>query len=147
MDGCRGRPTVARGIFSVSIPGDPVPKGRPRFARVGKFVKTFTAKDTLRYEERVAAYARDAVPVDTSGFPLDKALSADVVFVFSRPKSRKESAPMDRKPDIDNLLKSVFDGLSQGGVLKNDARIVSLTAIKEYGDLPETRVRLEDWLE
>ncbi len=129
-------------VLAFTAPGDPVPKGRPRFARGGKFVRTFTPAATLRYEERIAAYARDQVDAAPAGFPLDCPVRAELVCVFRRHASRKQAAHMDRKPDLDNVVKAILDGLANGGAIKTDSRVVEIQARKEYGDLPETRVKL-----
>ena len=49
---------------------------------------------------------------------------------------------MDRKPDLDNVVKAILDGLANGGAIRTDSRVVEIHARKEYGDLPETRVKL-----
>jgi len=36
------------------------------------------------------------------------------------------------KPDIDNLLKSTMDALSQAGVWRDDAQVVAVVASKRY---------------
>lgn len=131
-----------RQVLTMSVPGEPVAKGRPRVVRAGKFTRTYTPKKTLRYEETIAEYAReqiDAAPENI--FPLDGPVLAEITAVFKRPKSRKAGAMMDRKPDIDNVVKAILDGLSNGGALQTDSRVVEIRARKEYG-LPETRVRL-----
>jgi len=134
-------------VLRFVAPGDPVPKGRPRFARAGKFVRTFTPKETLRYEERIAAYARYHVEANPGPFPIDGPVQVDLTFVFRRPASRKNARYMDRKPDLDNVIKSCIDGLANGGVLKTDSRVVTIHATKEYGDMPETRVVVFDPVE
>lgn len=41
-------------IVSFTIPGEPQGKGRPKFARRGNFVQTYTPKKTRTYEDIVA---------------------------------------------------------------------------------------------
>ena len=65
-------------IFQVD--GTPVPKGRPRFARRGKFVSTYSPKTTVDYESKVSDAAKQAMgsqkPLDcllyTSPSPRDR---------------------------------------------------------------------------
>jgi len=130
-------------VLAFTAPGDPVPKGRPRFARVGKFVKTFTPKETLRFEERITAYALEAMNQGRSElFPIDGPVRLEMCFVFRRPASRKKATHMDRKPDCSNLVKACEDGIANAGAIRNDSRVVEIQARKEYGNLPETRVKL-----
>ena len=59
------------------VPGEPVAKARPRFARVGKFVKTYTPKETLNFEKTVAWYA-----LKNGAKPLDGAVEMNINFYF-----------------------------------------------------------------
>jgi Holliday junction resolvase RusA-like endonuclease len=120
------------------VNGTPVPKGRPKFARRGNFVSTYTPKTTLQYEDLIADGAKRAMGLSE---PLETAL--EVFFYFSIPipksysKKRTDAClrglerPM--KKDLDNLIKSVADGMNKI-VYKDDAQIVALHATKVYGD-------------
>jgi Holliday junction resolvase RusA-like endonuclease len=125
-------------LVTFKVEGTPVPKGRPKFARRGNFVSTYTPKTTLQYEDLIADKAKRAMG---SSEPLETALEA--FFYFSIPipqsysKKRTEAClkglerPM--KKDLDNLIKSVADGMNKI-VYKDDAQIVSLHATKVYGE-------------
>ena len=82
----------------------PIPKGRPRFRSMGKFVQTYTDIKTRSFEALIAEQAKEALL----------------------------NAPHTKKPDIDNLCKSVLDGMANI-VFKNDGQISSLHATKKYG--------------
>lgn len=68
--------------------------------------------------------------------PLDGPLSVELLFVFPRPKNRiwktkpMPREPHDKKPDLDNLAKSVLDALNQIA-WRDDSQIVRLTATKQ----------------
>ena len=81
----------------------------------------------------------------------------DISFYMARPKSHfrtgkyknilKDDAPkyyQSKKPDIDNLVKLVFDSLSgKDRFIKDDAMVCSLKAEKIYADeYPRTKVKL-----
>lgn len=126
----------------ITIPGRPIPKGRPRFARMGQHVRTFTDKATLTRENWIrqcALQAMSAVP--GLAFPLDCPLAVRVEFHVARPKSapRRVTRPAT-KPDLDNLLKAVLDGLSLAGLFTNDSRIVAIEASKAFASGPELTV-------
>ncbi|MDI9559696.1 MAG: RusA family crossover junction endodeoxyribonuclease, partial [Pseudomonadota bacterium] len=57
-------------------------------------------------------------------------------FIFARPKTLpKKVVDHTKKPDLDNLLKALKDAMT-GIVWHDDAQIVSLSARKDYGDVP-----------
>ena len=125
-------------MITFRVDGTPVPKGRPRFARRGKFVSTYTDKSTLQYEDLVADGAKRAMGASE---PFEVPLEAFFYFSMPIPKSyskkRTEAclSGLERplKKDLDNLIKSVSDGMNKI-VYKDDAQIVSLHATKVYGE-------------
>jgi Holliday junction resolvase RusA-like endonuclease len=53
------------------------------------------------------------------------------------------------KPDIDNLLKAVMDGLTESGVIVDDSQIYEQHAVKVYhglGSMPKAVIELA-WAE
>ena len=118
--------------------GDPRPQGRPRFYKRGNFIGVYDPKESKEYKQTIAAQIAAQCPVYIS----DKAVSLEVEFVFARPKSiPKKVIDHVKKPDLDNLLKAVIDAIT-GIVIRDDSQIVSLNARKEYGDPPQTRLRV-----
>lgn len=125
--------------LAFTIPGLPVPKGRPRFAQVAGHVRAFTPKPTMTHENWVRACAHEAVSklpkAERMRFPLDGPLAIRVRFYLPRPPSRRKADLWpDRKPDLDNLLKALWDGLSLARVFVGDSRIVRVEAEKLYGE-------------
>jgi Holliday junction resolvase RusA-like endonuclease len=125
------------------VPGRPVPKARPRFGHGGR---VFTPTSTLNAERAVASAAWRAWPKH-SAFS-DRPCEIDATFVYavpaSWPKSRRMAAlagdvPMVAGADIDNLLKTVLDGLN-GGPITDDSRVIAVSGRKAYGLTDETRV-------
>jgi Holliday junction resolvase RusA-like endonuclease len=127
-------------MFQVTfkIIGNPHAKGRPRFSRAGGFVKTYTDAKTKSYEELVTFSAKQAMG---SSEPIKTSLDAFLFFSIPIPKSyskkRTEAClsglerPM--KKDLDNLCKSVLDGMNRI-VYEDDGQIVSLHCTKFYGE-------------
>lgn len=113
--------------FELRIYADPVAQARPRFARCGKFVKTYDPAKSVNWKAMVNAEAQRQARED--GFimyPAGVALSASFEFFFTRPKSaslKKRPYPAV-KPDLDNLIKGVKDAL-RGVVYHDDAQIVA----------------------
>jgi Holliday junction resolvase RusA-like endonuclease len=129
--------------LTVTILGQPVPKGRPRMARTGR---AYTPLRTRRYEDRVRACAKDAM---RGCQPLQGPLTARVAAFFSIPVSWpqwKRDAALGGSlrhtgtPDLDNLIK-VIDGLN-GVVFPDDGAICHIVATKDYSATPRTEITI-----
>jgi Holliday junction resolvase RusA-like endonuclease len=119
------------------IQGTPKPQARPRFARRGKFVSTYSVKNEWKeVVKKKVKYLNDP------GFCT--AIEVNLYFWFHRPKSHygtgknadklKENAPKwhTKKPDKDNLEKAVTDALVDAGLLSDDSIIVRGMTSKSY---------------
>lgn len=121
----------------------PVPKARPRICKG----HAFTPEKTRSYE---AAVRRTYL---VNGFPvLEGALLVEATFYMPIPKrkSKKIKEQMlkgeirpDKKPDIDNLLKAILDGLNKVA-WKDDGQIVALKAEEFYSNKPRTEVLIKE---
>jgi len=124
--------------FHVDI--NPVPKGRPRFSKVGGFMRSYTPKKTSDYETEVRTQAQAVMTREPLETPLAVYLYFRLPIPRSHSKKRQEACltgserPI-KKPDIDNLAKSVLDGLN-GVVWHDDSQIVSLHLTKVYARNP-----------
>src|SRR4030042_514777 len=98
----------------LTIPGDPVAKGRPRWAQWGMY----SPKKTVNYEVLV----KETFAIRYPGFrPLTCPVSIVIDAYFSIPKStpKKRQALMEgghiepcKKPDASNILKIIEDALN-----------------------------------
>lgn len=136
-------------VLAFVVPGDPVGKGRPRFARVGKAVKAYTPAATKSYETAVALLARTGL--GRRG-PLQGPLAVRIDAWCPIPSSwsrRKHARALDEqlmpttKPDIDNVAKAVLDALN-GTAFADDSQIVDLTCTKRYGAQPHVQVTVRE---
>jgi len=68
--------------------------------------------------------------------PFDSGVTVSMVFYLPRPKSvsRKKRPHPTVKPDIDKLLRSTNDALTDSGIITDDALILEITGKKEYAD-------------
>lgn len=118
--------------WSWTVLGDPVGKGRPRFARQGDKVRTFTPARTASWE----AMAREVFAGRWQGGPLEGCVALVVTAVFRRPKRLDRRAdrrnPHVARPDADNVLKAVGDALEKAGVVRNDSQVVRAVVEKAY---------------
>lgn len=132
--------------LQITIPGEPIGKGRPRFVRATG--RTFTPEKTSRYENLVRLTFTQKYP---DHHPIDSKVELFIRAYFpipeSWPKYRKANAAggiekKTSKPDLDNIIKSVCDGLN-GVAWTDDARIWRLEASKEYSDQPRVLVSID----
>ncbi|MEI6449785.1 MAG: RusA family crossover junction endodeoxyribonuclease [Actinomycetes bacterium] len=96
-----------------SVGGIPQGKQRPR---LGKGGRVYTPAPTRRYERMVAWAALESRP---RGWALTGRFRVEVVCYF----------PDERRRDVDNVLKSVLDGM-QGVLYEDDSQVVVASAIK-----------------
>lgn len=130
--------------------GPIVGKQRPRFRRVKtkekEFTSTYTPKKTKNYEDMIAEAYRKSYP--DVAFP-EGALEIEIYFYFQMPKSwslkKKErmfNTPCMKKPDLDNCIKSVQDGLN-GVAFKDDSQITDTArSCKRWSKVEYTIVKI-----
>jgi len=107
--------------FEIFIPILPVPKAHRRYGK--RIVLTDSCRD---YQRQVTEFL-EKHKIDT----LDGYIWADYTFYLKRPSSSKMDYPA-RKPDHDNLVKSLQDCLERAAIIKNDSRIVVCTTRKVF---------------
>lgn len=118
------------------VDGKPKGKGRPRFSRMGGFVRTYTPKETLDYEDKIKMayqkkYGKNAIFVDK---PIR--VTIDAHFKIPQNTSKKktlelEGKPYDKRPDVDNIGKVVLDALN-GVAFHDDNQVTSIQINKWY---------------
>jgi Holliday junction resolvase RusA-like endonuclease len=135
-------------IVNFEIPGDPVPKGRPRFARRGTFVQTYTDSKTLEYETLVGFKARQAIGASE---PLKGHLTVYLYLRYAVPasysKKRTEAClngfEYPKRVDLDNCYKSITDAMN-GIVYVDDSQIVEAHILKCYSLEPGANVMIQE---
>lgn len=115
------------------IPGDPVPQGRPRAYRMGDSVRMFDPPKSVAWKKIVAQVA-----ILHHATVLDGALVMRLTFYLPAPKSINcpECTMHTKRPDLDNLVKSIKDGLN-GICYKDDSQVYLLHAVKFYAARPD----------
>lgn len=75
-----------------------------------------------------------------------RAVEVSITFLFVRPPSVSEKKrPLPSvMPDIDKLARAVLDGLTAGGVVTDDARVVDLHARKRYGTVARAEITVRE---
>lgn len=124
-------------MITMRVFGTPAPQGSKRHVGGGRMIEV--SKKVKPWRQAIVDQAiRDGI----SGAALDGSLELRVTFYLQRPKSHlgvrgiRPSAPLlpNKVPDLDKLLRSTCDGLTEAGVIVDDARIVRVKARKFYAD-------------
>jgi crossover junction endodeoxyribonuclease RusA len=111
--------------------GVPAPQGSKRaFVRNGKAVLTESAGAS--HKAWRIAVAETCNAAWTGKATLDGPLAVTIKFSMPRPKAAAKRHWHDRRPDLDKLVRSTLDGITDAGVIADDARIAHLTATKFY---------------
>lgn len=92
--------------MKIIIPGEPIPKARPRKGQHGNF---YTPRQTVEYESTIA-WSCKAQP-DRFG---SSKVAVHTIFFFSSERSLS---------DGDNCHKSVLDALQLAGIFSNDRQV------------------------
>lgn len=125
--------------INFKVIGQPQGKSRPRFVNG----HAYTPKETKEYEANIGK----AYIIAAKGYCFkDKPVSLKIVVYLRRTKSNKREFATT-KPDVDNIIKAVFDGLN-GIAFDDDKQVVDITACKLYcdniNDIPYIAVELTD---
>ena len=129
--------------------GEPVGKGRPRFARRGTFVSTYTPQKTKTYEDEIRMMATAAMgasePLDT---PVTVAIYIRVGIPASYSKQKRKDAlsgvlKPTKKPDLDNVAKCHLDAI-QGIIILDDKLVVNLHVTKVYAETAAVEVMVKE---
>ena len=133
-------------MMTIQVPGIPVGKGRPRMSVRGGHPRAYTPEKTVRYENLVRTTFMNDYP---DAVPIDVPVRVDIYAFFPIPKSwskKKKASAVDgfvsKKPDIDNIVKAVFDGLN-GVAWTDDSLVSEVHAWKKYTkDMPKCLIEI-----
>ncbi|MGI9136400.1 MAG: RusA family crossover junction endodeoxyribonuclease [Candidatus Nanopelagicales bacterium] len=123
--------------FELRVFGTPAPQGSKRHVGGGRMVEA--SKKVQPWREAIVTECQRTGLADTR---VDFPVSIAITFYLQRPAGHrgthgiKPSAPIypHRTPDLDKLVRSTLDGLTQAALWVDDARVVILTAYKTYAD-------------
>lgn len=125
-------------VVTFTVEGIPVPQGSKRLARGRIIDANPKALKEWRANVRTRAVVAKSVIVDLC--PYDGPIQCVLLFRFQKPKSARRESPYTR-PDLDKLVRAVLDSVTEAGIWRDDSRVTSLAAIKQYG-LPGVTVHI-----
>jgi len=132
-----------------TVYGEPVGKGRPRFARRGAFTHAYTPEKTKTYEDEIRMMARAAMgasePLET---PVTVAIYIRVGIPASFSKQKRKDAlsgilKPTKKPDLDNVAKCFLDSMNEI-VYLDDKQVINLHVTKVYAETPAVEVMVKE---
>lgn len=135
-------------MIAFTVPGQPQGKGRPRIGKIGAHARMFTPAKTVAYEGLIAHAAQVAM---ANRLRFEEAVGVNLFIDCEVPASwsqKKQRAALagevlpTSKPDVDNVVKAVFDGLN-GVLWRDDVLVVDTRIRKRYSATP--CVRVEVW--
>ena len=143
--------------WTITLLGPPIPQPRPRVSAIkgrkgskGPKARAYVPKKhkVHSYRNSIAALAMMEIGGKTV---LNQPVAVDIIFVAARPGNvsvkhfGRDLIWKWTRPDVDNLVKAVLDGL--GTIMVDDALVVELHALKLYaekGGEPRTVVRIRE---
>ena len=132
-------------MTTIKVSGTPAPQGSQRafvHRHTGRAVVVESSAKVRPWRAAITAACKaERVPHH------EGPVTVSVIFYMPRPRSHhradgvtlRPTAPVSPsvRPDLDKLLRSTLDGLTDAGVIEDDARIVSISARKIYAVPPE----------
>ena len=137
-------------IIDFRVHAEPVGKGRPRATNKDGWMNNYTPKRTKEFEDIVRYEFISQIREEKPVFKADTALNARVIIAQTVPRSYPKKlrekclahkVVPTKKPDIDNVLKAVFDALN-GFAYEDDKQIVQVYAWKVYAEEGHVDVRI-----
>lgn len=136
-------------MLTFTVPGQPQGKGRARASMRNGRIHMHTPEKTAAYENRVALFgvqAMAAAGMKPMGGPLRLTVAAVFAVPASWSKAKRAAALAGQghtsKPDIDNVVKAVADGLN-GVAWADDSQVCAIACRKTYGAEPGLTVTVE----
>ena len=128
--------------LKIVIYGEPVPQGRPKFARIGNHVHAYDPQKSKNYKQLVRYWVTQHLKKIDGFKPYENALYVDLTFYMSIPSSWSKKKrieadsgvirPISKKAgDSDNLYKCVTDSCN-GLLWVDDSIITDLHVRKRY---------------
>ena len=124
-------------MIEFEVFGRPAPQGSKTIMR-GRLVES--SKYLPAWRKAIAEAASEA-QAESDWFS-DQPLEMSVIFTLEKPKSVKREQPTV-PPDLDKLARAIGDSCT--GILYNDdAQIVRLTLVKQYGEPQGAIIKIEE---
>jgi|LSQX01.2.fsa_nt_gb Holliday junction resolvase RusA-like endonuclease len=138
-------------IIEITLLGEPRGKGAPKFRSAGKYAYAYKDSKTRTLEATIHLLGQEALS-SCPTWKLDGEYVVEIRSYFIPPVSwanvRREYAfegkiRPTRKPDVDNIAKSINDGLT-GVLWHDDKQVVDCRTIKKYAPVEQSIIRIKN---
>lgn len=138
--------------YKFVVEGNPVPQSRPRFSTRSGYVRAYDSRPSRDYKldiysKACEAFIKGNCVMLTSALEVEIVVGRSIPQSFSKKDRRKAAEGLlapTQKPDLDNYIKVVLDGIGLKDmppvIFKNDSQVVSIIAKKIYSDNPKLEV-------
>lgn len=120
--------------MTFTVYGTPAPQGSKRgfVTKRGRVAMVESSKAVKPWREAVAQAVMLYHPLGGRPDPILCRGPVEVAIAFTLKAPKKRQSYPAVKPDIDKLIRSTLDALTQMGVFEDDARVVKIQAWKTY---------------
>ena len=147
--------------MKILIPIEPKPQSRPRATIRGRHAAVYEDPKMMKWRKQVTDYIKE----NYDGHYFDGAIRVEVTFYMKAPQNvskkpserAKDKAKQlyskyiserlwhEKKPDLDNLEKALYDSISKAEIIwKDDNLIVEHTTRKVYSPNPRIEIEIEE---
>jgi Holliday junction resolvase RusA-like endonuclease len=128
-------------MFTIWIPGTPTPQGSKKAFIINKRAVLVDASIDNKSWRRTVT---DAIKNHYNYRQYKGPVYVSLIYVLPKAKSNTK-LQMAQKPDVDKLIRSTFDSLSDSSIIEDDSRVVSVSAQKKWADDGEPGVFIAVW--
>ncbi len=128
-------------MFTIWIPGVPTSQGSKKAFIINKRAILVDATvDNKAWRKTVT----DAIKNDRGYRQIKGPVNMSIGYYMPKAKSNKTKY-MTQAPDVDKLMRSTFDSLTDSGLIEDDSRVVSVSAQKVWAEGREPGVFIAVW--
>jgi Holliday junction resolvase RusA-like endonuclease len=128
-------------MFTAFVNGTPTPQGSKKgFVINGRAILVDASEGNKAWRRTV----RDHIEKLPEFRQYKGAVNVSLAFWLPRAKSNTKRQ-MIQKPDIDKLVRSVMDALTDSSLIEDDSRVVALSAMKRWADDGKPGVLIQVW--
>ncbi len=118
-------PDQKRKEFSFFVEGRPAPQGSKSYRGNGRFSEA--SKYLPAWRSEIVLAVKQKMLETESVIQFDEPVKVSVTFFITKPKSPKWAFPATT-PDLDKLVRGVFDSITQSKLWVDDCLVVELNA-------------------
>jgi len=142
-----------KALLGFTVFGVPVPQGSKRGfinRKSGRVQLVEANLKTIPWRGMVSIAARAAWAIKRHVICDPVRVTAVFYFPYRKSDLKKDGTPKRdgvvykcSKPDLDKLLRAIFDGITDAGAWRDDSLVAEVAAKKTYSSRPRVEVRVE----